>query len=72
MGSSKDVVSIAKHLGEEIVKLKILFTDLFSHKIKEHAFGLTLKRAGMREVKQVQLLQCLNCMEQSIIKKDMN
>ena len=49
MGSSKDVVSIAKkHLGEENGKIKNTFyrSEIASHKIKEHAFGLTIKRAG--------------------------
>tara|TARA_Y100000992_G_scaffold275337_1_gene218827 strand:- start:312 stop:1514 length:1203 start_codon:yes stop_codon:yes gene_type:complete len=48
-GSGRDVVSIAKkHLGEENGKIKNSFyrTEIASHKIKEHAFGLTLKRAG--------------------------
>jgi len=48
-GSGRDVVSIAKkHLGEEDGKIKNSFyrTEIASHKIKEHAFGLTLKRAG--------------------------
>ena len=49
MGSKRDVVSIAKkHLGEENGKIKNNFyrSEISSHKIKEHAFGLTLKRAG--------------------------
>ena len=49
MGSKRDVVSIAKkHLGEENGKIKNTFyrSEISSHKIKEHAFGLTLKRAG--------------------------
>ena len=49
MGSKRDVVSIAKkHLGEEDGKIKNTFyrSEISSHKIKEHAFGLTLKRAG--------------------------
>ena len=47
--SGRDIVSIAKkHLGEENGKIKNSFyrTEIASHKIKEHAFGLTLKRAG--------------------------
>ena len=49
MGSKRDVVSIAKkHLGEENGKIKNNFyrSEISSHKIKEHAFGLTLKRAS--------------------------
>ena len=49
MGSNRDIVSIAKkHLGEENGKIKNSFyrSEISSHKIKEHAFGLTLKRAG--------------------------
>ena len=49
MGSTKDVVSIAKkHLGDENGKIQNEFyrSEISSHKIKEHAFGLTLKRAG--------------------------
>ena len=48
-GSGRDIVSIAKkHLGEENGKIKNSFyrTEIATHKIKEHAFGLTLKRAG--------------------------
>jgi hypothetical protein len=69
------LVSIAKkHFGEENGKIKNGFyrSEISSHKIKEHAFGLTLKRAGDEGGKQVQLHQCLSYMEQSIIKKDMN
>ena len=49
MGSGKDLVSIAKkHLGEENGKISNSFyrSEIATHKIKEHAFGLTLKRAG--------------------------
>ena len=49
MGSKRDIVSIAKkHLGEENGKIKNGFyrSEISSHKIKEHAFGLTLKRAN--------------------------
>ena len=49
MGSGKDLVSIAKkHVGEENGKISNSFyrCEIASHKIKEHAFGLTLKRAG--------------------------
>ena len=49
MGSGKDLVSIAKkHLGEKDGKINNGFyrSEIASHKIKEHAFGLTLKRAG--------------------------
>ena len=49
MGSGKDLVSIAKkHLGEKDGKISNGFyrSEIASHKIKEHAFGLTLKRAG--------------------------
>ena len=50
MGSSgKDIVSLAKeHLGEENGKISNGFyrSEITAHKIKEHAFGLTLKRAG--------------------------
>ena len=49
MGSKKDLVSIAKkHLGEENGKIDNEFyrSEIASHKIKEHAFGLTLQRAG--------------------------
>jgi alkylation response protein AidB-like acyl-CoA dehydrogenase len=49
MGSGKDLVSIAKkHVGEENGKISNSFfrSEIASHKIKEHAFGLTLKRAG--------------------------
>ena len=49
MGSKRDIVSIAKkHLGEEDGKIKNSFfrSEISSHKIKEHAFGLTLKRAA--------------------------
>ena len=49
MGSKRDIVSIAKkHLGEENGKINNGFyrSEISSHKIKEHAFGLTLKRAG--------------------------
>ena len=49
MGSKRDVISIAKkHFGEENGKIKNGFyrSEISSHKIKEHAFGLTLKRAG--------------------------
>jgi alkylation response protein AidB-like acyl-CoA dehydrogenase len=48
MGSGRDLVSIAKkHLGEEDGKISNGFyrSQIASHKIKEHAFGLTLKRA---------------------------
>jgi len=49
MGSKKDIISIAKkHLGEENGKISNGFyrSEIASHKIKEHAFGLTLQRAG--------------------------
>ena len=49
MGSGKDLVSIAKkHIGEEDGKISNSFyrSEIATHKIKEHAFGLTLKRAG--------------------------
>ena len=49
MGSGKDLVSIAKkHIGEENGKISNSFyrSEIATHKIKEHAFGLTLKRAG--------------------------
>jgi alkylation response protein AidB-like acyl-CoA dehydrogenase len=50
MGSGgKDIVSLAKkHLGEENGKISNGFyrSEITAHKIKEHAFGLTLKRAG--------------------------
>ena len=49
MGSGKDLVSIAKkHLGEKDGKINNGFyrSEIASHKIKEHAFGLTLKRAS--------------------------
>jgi alkylation response protein AidB-like acyl-CoA dehydrogenase len=49
MGSGKDLVSIAKkHVGEKDGKIDNGFyrSEIASHKIKEHAFGLTLKRAG--------------------------
>ena len=49
MGSKRDIVSIAKkHLGEDAGKIGNNFfrSEIASHKIKEHAFGLTLKRAG--------------------------
>ena len=49
MGSKRDIVSIAKkHLGEEGGKIKNGYyrSEITNHKIKEHAFGLTLKRAG--------------------------
>jgi alkylation response protein AidB-like acyl-CoA dehydrogenase len=49
MGSGKDLVSIAKkHIGEENGKISNGFyrSTIASHKIKEHAFGLTLQRAG--------------------------
>ena len=49
MGSGKDLVSIAKkHIGEENGKISNTFfrSEIASHKLKEHAFGLTLKRAG--------------------------
>ena len=49
MGSGKDLVSIAKkHVGESNGKISNSFyrSEIASHKIKEHAFGLTLKRAG--------------------------
>ena len=49
MGSKKDIISIAKkHLGEENGKINNGFyrSEIASHKIKEHAFGLTLQRAG--------------------------
>ena len=49
MGSGRDLVSIAKkHIGEENGKISNGFyrSEIASHKIKEHAFGLTLKRAG--------------------------
>jgi alkylation response protein AidB-like acyl-CoA dehydrogenase len=49
MGSGKDLISIAKkHLGEKDGKINNGFyrSEIASHKIKEHAFGLTLKRAG--------------------------
>ena len=49
MGSGKDLVSIAKkHVGEKDGKINNGFyrSEIDSHKIKEHAFGLTLKRAG--------------------------
>ena len=49
MGSKKDVVSIAKkHFGEldgEIAN-PIFRSKVIDHKMKEHAFGLTLQRAG--------------------------
>ena len=48
MGSGRDLVSIAKkHVGEEDGKISNGFyrSQIASHKIKEHAFGLTLKRA---------------------------
>ncbi len=44
-----DVVTLAKkHFGEEDGKIAngIFRADVTSHKMKEHAFGLTLKRAG--------------------------
>ena len=49
MGSGKDLVSIAKkHVGESNGKISNSFyrSEIATHKIKEHAFGLTLKRAG--------------------------
>ena len=48
MGSGRDLVSIAKkHVGEEDGKISNGFyrSQIASHKIKEHAFGLTFKRA---------------------------
>jgi alkylation response protein AidB-like acyl-CoA dehydrogenase len=48
-GSKKDLVTIAKkHFGEDAGKISNSFfrTEVADHKIKEHAFGLTLKRAG--------------------------
>ena len=48
MGSGRDLVSIAKkHIGEEDGKISNGFyrSQITAHKIKEHAFGLTLKRA---------------------------
>ena len=48
MGSGRDLVSIAKkHIGEEDRKISNGFyrSQITAHKIKEHAFGLTLKRA---------------------------
>ena len=48
MGSGRDLVSIAKkHVGEEDGKISNGFYRCrhASHKIKEHAFGLTFKRA---------------------------
>ena len=48
MGSGRDLVSIAKkHIGEEDGKISNGFyrSQIASHKIKEHAFGLTFKRA---------------------------
>ena len=48
-GSKKDLVTIAKkHFGENAGKISNSFfrTEVADHKIKEHAFGLTLKRAG--------------------------
>ena len=48
MGSGRDLVTIAKkHIGEEDGKISNGFyrSQIASHKIKEHAFGLTFKRA---------------------------
>ena len=48
-GGGSDVVTLAKkHFGEEDGKIAngIFRADVTSHKMKEHAFGLTLKRAG--------------------------
>ena len=48
-GGGNDVVSLAKkHFGEENGKIanSIFRSDVTTHKMKEHAFGLTLKRAG--------------------------
>ena len=48
-GRGNDVVSLAKkHFGEENGKIanSIFRSDVTTHKMKEHAFGLTLKRAG--------------------------
>ena len=69
------MISIAKkHLGEENGKIKNGFyrSEISSHKIKEHAFGLTLKELMMKVEKLVLLLQCSNSMELNIIKKDMS
>ena len=48
-GGGNDVITLAKkHFGEEDGKIAngIFRADVTSHKMKEHAFGLTLKRAG--------------------------
>ena len=48
-GGGNDVVTLAKkHFGEEDGKIAngIFRSDVTTHKMKEHAFGLTLKRAG--------------------------
>ena len=48
-GGGNDVVSLAKkHFGEEDGKIAngIFRSEVINHKMKEHAFGLTLKRAG--------------------------
>ena len=48
-GGGNDVVSLAKkHFGEEDGKIanSLFRSDVIMHKMKEHAFGLTLKRAG--------------------------
>jgi alkylation response protein AidB-like acyl-CoA dehydrogenase len=48
-GGCNDVVTLAKkHFGEEDGKIAngIFRSDVTTHKMKEHAFGLTLKRAG--------------------------
>ena len=49
MGSKKDVVSLAKkHFGEDEGKISnpIFRSKVIDHKMKEHAFGLTLQRAA--------------------------
>ncbi len=49
MGSGKDLVSIAKkHFGENDGKISnsLFRSEVIAHKIKEHAFGLTLQRAN--------------------------
>ena len=48
-GGGNDVVTLAKkHFGEKDGKIAngIFRSDVTTHKMKEHAFGLTLKRAG--------------------------
>ena len=70
-GSGADVVNIAKkYLGEANGQIanQAQRENITLHKMKEHAFGLTLQRSGDEGAKAQLHHQCSNTMVLNIIK----